>query len=65
MKTISLFICILILGGCKSKYRTDAIDATNSGIYRYYDNENNVICYTVYDKGISCIQLKGDKHEQK
>lgn len=60
MKLISILICFISLTGClelKDK-RTNAVDKDDSGVYKYYDKDNNVMCYGYYTHGISCVQLK-------
>jgi hypothetical protein len=69
MKKIIMMILVLItLVGCAS-YPTESpirdvpnddikiFDSLSNGVFRFIDKEAGVVCWTVYQNGISCLPI--------
>lgn len=63
----SLLIFFTFCGCCRKhgdKPEKDYV-SDSFGVNRYYDNDHNVVCYTQYSHGISCLQLKYSPEDGK
>lgn len=58
MRTI-LLAGLFFIAACENSPTPDKVKdiRLGNGYYRMYDKEHDVVCYTVYDKGISCLQI--------
>jgi hypothetical protein len=51
-------IALLFLSGCCNHNDSTSIDTSGPfGMNKYYDKKHNIVCYTHYSHGISCVKL--------
>lgn len=60
---LSAFLVMAFVIGCSKLNKTGyehetSIAQREYGIERFHDKEHNIVCYTVYSSGISCIKLE-------
>jgi hypothetical protein len=55
---------LLILCGCSETVRESYEESAGlpSGVWTFYDRKTNVRCYTVYDRGIACVEKRGHEN---